>query len=110
MLDSLKKVVTYRQQGNQNDAQLAQVTKSSLRKKNKDRSVNIRTGQARLKQLTRQNRQILRQNAKKNQHGLRQMTSDNQNNPVTYRLKVDRPQRTAHTELYLELDGIQAQR
>ncbi|CAM2891510.1 YfhO family protein [Levilactobacillus brevis] len=110
VLDSLKKVVTYRQQGNQNDAQLAQVTKSSLRKKNKDRSVNIRTGQARLKQLTRQNRQILRQNAKKNQHGLRQMTSDNQNNPVTYRLKVDRPQRTAHTELYLELDGIQAQR
>ncbi|WP_125764001.1 YfhO family protein [Levilactobacillus mulengensis] len=108
-LTSLAKVVRYRQQNNQLDPAPDQIQKPSLRKHNLDRSVSIETDRPRLRRLTRENRQILRANQKKNAHGLRQLTSDNQNQPIAVDLTVKRPKITRGTEVYLELRGIQAQ-
>lgn len=109
VLDSLKKVVTFRQQGNQLLPDEALPQRPSLRKHNPDRSVNIRTDHARLRRLTRANRQTLRRNQTQNQNGLRRLTSDNQNHPIAVDLHVKTPKQTRKTELYLELTGIQAQ-
>lgn len=109
VIDSLSQVVKFRQQGNRllPDDLLPQ--KPSLRKYNPDRSVNIHNDRARLKRLTRENRRTIQQNQTRNRSGLRQLTSDNQNQPLAVDLHVTAPQRTRKTELYLELTGIQTQ-
>lgn len=110
VIDSLGKVVTYRQQGNQMDPTKVTTTNASLMKKNQDRSVNITTDRTRLQRLTTQNKRTITRNNAQNRQSLRAMVSDNQNVPMTYHLKIKQPQATRHTELYLELNGIQAQR
>lgn len=110
VIDSLAKVKLYRRQGNQLDPELVTTTATSLRQKNQDRSVNLRSDRPRLKRLANQNRRALATNRQANRDGLAAMISDNQNQPVTYRLQTQQPQRTAKTELYLELSGINAQR
>ncbi|CAJ1230148.1 membrane protein [Levilactobacillus zymae] len=56
-----------------------------------------------------QNQKIVANNQQANQTGLHQMVSDAQGQPLSYTLTIDRPQAAQGTELYLELDGIQAQ-
>lgn len=110
VIDSLQQVMKFRQQGNQMDPDLITTTKSSLMQTNQDRSVNITDDKARLEQLTGQNRTALKQNALANQKSLHKMVSDNQNLPVNYKLHLKHPKQNKGTELYLELDGIQAER
>lgn len=110
VVDSLGKVALYRQRGNQLNPDLATTTEASLRQKNQDRSVSIRSDKARLKRLAKQNRTLLDKNRQANLAGLTAMVSDNQNQPITYKLETQRSQRTAKTELYLELTGIDVQR
>lgn len=110
VIDSLQQVMKFRQQGNQMDPDLITTTKGSLMKTNQDRSVNITDDKARLEQLTGQNRTALKQNALANQKSLHKMISDNQNLPVNYKLHLKHPKQNKGTELYLELDGIQADR
>nr|WP_211089011.1 YfhO family protein [Levilactobacillus tujiorum] len=110
VLDNLKQVATFRKQGNQMDPAKITTTKSSLMQTNQDRAVHITDDKARLKRLTGQNRQALAQNKQTNQQSLHKMISDNQNMPVTYRLHLNDPKQAKGTELYLELDGIKADR
>jgi len=110
MIDSFGKLVTYRQQGNQLDPKLVTTAETSLRRHNQDRSVNIQTDKQRLQKLIQQNQRILRQSQRVNQTGVKQLTSDNQNQPITYRLSIKNPRQTRGTELYLALSGIQAKR
>ncbi|WP_061776846.1 YfhO family protein [Levilactobacillus senmaizukei] len=110
VVDSLGQVVKFRQQGNQVDPELITTTQTSLRQKNQDRSVNITNDRARLKKLAQENAKTLAHNEKVNANELSTMTSDNMGNPMTYHLLIDRPVSTKHTELYLELDGIKANR
>lgn len=110
VIDSFDQLVTYRQQGNQLDPDLATTAQRALTQKNPDRSVSVHTDRHRLSQLIHQNRQILKQSRRQNRTGLKAVTSDIQAQPITYQLRLTQPQRTAKTELYLELDGIQAQR
>lgn len=110
VLDSLKQVMKFRQQGNQMDPDKVTTTKTSLMKTNQDRSVNITNDKARLQRLTGQNRAALQQNNRANRQTLHKLISDNQNHPVTYQLHLKQPQQAKGTELYLELDGIQAER
>ncbi|UIF29518.1 YfhO family protein [Levilactobacillus brevis] len=110
VLDNLKQVMKFRQQGNQMDPDKITTTKSSLIQTNQDRSVNITDDKARLERLTGQNRTALQQNNRANRTALHKMISDNQNQPVTYRLHLKQPKQNKGTEMYLELDGIQAER
>ncbi|NLR08757.1 MULTISPECIES: YfhO family protein [unclassified Levilactobacillus] len=110
VLDNLRQVMKFRQQGNQMDPDKVTTTKSSLMKNNQDRSVNITDDKARLRQLTKQNRTALAKNNRANRTTLHKLISDNQNQPVTYHLHLEHPKQNKGTELYLELDGIQAER
>ncbi|KRL95492.1 glycosyltransferase [Levilactobacillus hammesii DSM 16381] len=110
VLDNLKQVMTFRQQGNQMDPEKITTTKSSLMQTNQDRAVHITDDKARLEQLTKQNRTALKKNRVANRQTLHKMMSDNQNLPVTYRLHLKHPKQNKGTEMYLELDGIDAQR
>lgn len=109
-ITDFKKLVTYRQQGNQLDPTLITTSDKSLRQSNTDRSVNVHNDQKRLEKLTAQNRKIVAKTSQKNAHGLTNMTSDNQNQPITYELMVKNPDRDKKTELYLDLSGISATR
>ncbi len=109
VLDSLHQVVKYRQQGNRLLPAELLPQRPSLRKYNPDRSVNIHNDQARLKRLTRENRRIVQRNQARNRAGVRQLISDNQNQPLAVDLHVTTPKQTRKTELYLELTGIQTQ-
>lgn len=110
VINSFKQLVNYRQQGNQLDPDLVKTSQQSLRKHNQDRSVSINEDRTRLGKLIKQNQKILKQGKQKNKHGLTRMTSDNQNHPITYQLRIKQPQRTRGTELYLDLSGIKAER
>lgn len=109
-LDSLAKVASFRQAGNQTDPAAIAAMQETLNQGNLDRSVSITTDKKRLTTLTKQNHATIQRNAQKNRHQLTKMVSDNQGNPVSYDLKFDHPEQTRGTELYLELDGLQAQR
>lgn len=110
VLDSLSKVVDYRKYGNKTEAELeTKPFQPSLRKNNRDRSVNIDNDVQRVTKLTEQNARTFKRNQQVNAHGLKEMTSDNQNDPITYNLKVNDPKQTRNTELYLEIDGIKAE-
>lgn len=72
--------------------------------------VNLKQHQEAVKRVLAANQEIVAQTNVENQHGLKKMTSDAQGHPISYTLTLDRPQQARGSELYLELDGITAQR
>lgn len=72
--------------------------------------VQLNRHRSALDRVLAQNQQLLQQTAQANRHGLHQLTSDAQGQPLTYTLTLKRPKRAQGSELYLELDGITAQR
>lgn len=110
IINSFDRLAAYRRQGNQLDPDKVTTAQQALTRKNRDRSVSLETDRYRLGRLIHQNQRLLQRGRHQNRSGLRAVTSDNQAQPITYQLRLNRPQKTAGTELYLELDGIQTQR
>lgn len=63
-----------------------------------------------LQRVLTQNQTIVKRTTQANAHGLRQLTSDAQGQPLSYTLTLKHPQRARGTELYLELTGITSDR
>lgn len=132
VIDSPNKVVQYRlqqalagQKKGLNDKQLDNYGSSGklarlpvdqnglISQKNEQKyaeQVQLNQSRPALDQVLTANQQILQDTMVANQHGLRQLTSDVQGNQIKYTLTLNRPKRAQGTELYLELDGISAQR
>ncbi|AKP64562.1 glycosyltransferase [Levilactobacillus koreensis JCM 16448] len=72
--------------------------------------VALDRNKAALQRVLTTNQQIVKQTTQANQQGLRQLTSDALGNPISYTLTLKRPRQAQGTELYLKLDGIEAQR
>ncbi|MDT6979341.1 YfhO family protein [Levilactobacillus zymae] len=132
VIDSVNKVVQYRlqqatagQKGNLNQKQTANFgatlqepelkTDSNGLLSDRDLQANaplvqLNKRRAALERVLLQNQHIIDQTQQANSHGLRQMTSDAQGHPLSYTLTLTNPQAAQGTELYLELDGIQAEK
>lgn len=130
VIDSFNKVVQYRlqqanagQKGNLNQKQTANFGATLQQpdlKPNQDGlisdaqmrqyapMVRLRAHQAALERVLLKNQHIIDHTQRVNAHGLRQMTSDAQGHPISYTLTITVPKKAMGSELYLELNGIQA--
>lgn len=132
VIDSVNKVVQYRlqqanagQKGNLNQKQTANFGAtlkqpdlkpnqagliSDAQMRQYAPMVRLKANRAALKKVLRQNQHIVAHTQRVNAHGLRQMTSDAQGHPISYTLTITVPKKAMGSELYLELNGIRAQK
>lgn len=112
VLDSLDKVMIYRVQhaSGTSNGDLSLPAKTTELTATERQTLAPATGLQQptttLKQLIKQNQQLVSQTNQANKNGLTTLTSDVQGQPMPLQLTIKHPENYRHTELYLSLTGI----
>ncbi|WP_268913484.1 YfhO family protein [Lentilactobacillus sp. SPB1-3] len=94
-------------------SQLAKYRLNILGKSNADKllkqphqQISLGANEQKVQNILLQNKNILENNAYRNRNGLKDMTTDATGKPLQYSLKVNNPNATKNSELFLVINGI----